>query len=264
MRILSLNAWGGAMYDDLADWLPTTDAEVVCLQEVTRTRGLSGWTSFGDDARQLPQRADLHDDVRALLPDHDPYFAASDVGPVVDDHGATHHQEFGIATYVGPRAARLEWTTSFVHGDHASYDDRWPADRPRVAAAMRVDVPHQPTTTIVQLHGLRDPAGKHDTLAREAQAHRLADLAQRVAHDGDLAIVCGDFNVLPDSVTFEILQERMGLTDLVGDTDTRTSRYDKKPRSASYMLVSDPTLVRDFDVVTTPEVSDHRALRLET
>ena len=37
MRIVSLNTWGGAMFDQLAPWLETVDADVLCLQEVTRT-----------------------------------------------------------------------------------------------------------------------------------------------------------------------------------------------------------------------------------
>jgi endonuclease/exonuclease/phosphatase family metal-dependent hydrolase len=52
----------------------------------------------------------------------------------------------------------------------------------------------------------------------------------------------------------------LGLTDLVRDADTRTSRYLKPVRHASYLLVSAPAKVRHFEIVTAPEVSDHRAL----
>ena len=37
MRILSLNAWGGLLYDRLVPWLVETDADVICLQEIVRT-----------------------------------------------------------------------------------------------------------------------------------------------------------------------------------------------------------------------------------
>jgi endonuclease/exonuclease/phosphatase family metal-dependent hydrolase len=74
--------------------------------------------------------------------------------------------------------------------------------------------------------------------------------------------VCGDLNLLPNSETFEILREA-GLVDLVGTADTRGSRYVKPVRHASYLLVSDPAAVRRFEVLTEPEVSDHRALLLE-
>ena len=37
MRIVSLNAWGGAVFGPLVEWLPRCGADVICLQEVTRT-----------------------------------------------------------------------------------------------------------------------------------------------------------------------------------------------------------------------------------
>lgn len=103
------------------------------------------------------------------------------------------------------------------------------------------------------------PAGKGDSPARRAQARRLTELCTNLAGPDDVAVVCGDLNVLPDSETFGLLGE-IGLTDLVGDADTRTSQYGKPVRHASYLLVSARSRVRGFEIVTTPEVSDHRAL----
>lgn len=75
-------------------------------------------------------------------------------------------------------------------------------------------------------------------------------------------MVCGDLNVQPDSETFTVLGA-IGLVDLVGTTDTRTSRYPKPGRHANYLLVSDPDAVKRFEVLTEPEVSDHRPLVLD-
>ena len=41
----------GAMFDELAAWLPECGADVLCLQEVTRTPDLDGWTRFSDAER---------------------------------------------------------------------------------------------------------------------------------------------------------------------------------------------------------------------
>jgi len=145
VRLVSINAWGGAMYGQFAAWLPQINPDVLCVQEVTHTHGHTGWTSFDDGDHALPQRADLLTDVRQA---------------------------------------------------------------------------------------------------------------------GDLAVLCGDLNLLPHSETFDVLREA-GLVDLVGTADTRGSRYVKPVRHASYLLVSDPAAVRRFEVLTRPEVSDHRALLLE-
>lgn len=263
MRIVSLNAWGGAMFDALAGWLPRCGADVLCLQEVTRTPGLGGWTRFADGERTLPQRASLFDDVRSLLPRHQGVFVTCDAGPVQDGDGRSHRQDFGIAIFVDERIPVIGQESSFVHGDFVDHD-RWPiTDRPRVAQGVRiVDRTTDRTVTVVHLHGLRDAAGKHDTPARRDQAHRLADLVSRARSPQDFTVVCGDLNLLPHSETFDVLAG-LGLRDLVGTADTRTSRYAKAARNASYLLVSDPAAVQRFEVLPEPEVSDHRALVLD-
>ena len=112
------------------------------------------------------------------------------------------------------------------------------------------------------MHGLRDAAGKGDTQVRIAQAQRLAALSQSVSRGADFSVLCGDFNVLPDSKTFTILR-RVGLIELIRDRDTRTSRYEKPVRHANYLLVSDVSAVIRCDAPPEPEVSDHRFLELE-
>jgi endonuclease/exonuclease/phosphatase family metal-dependent hydrolase len=119
--------------------------------------------------------------------------------------------------------------------------------------------------SIVQMHGLRDLNGKMDTPERVAQAQRLSALTQVVMQGNDPLVVCGNFNVEPDSATFDILKQ-LELIDLVtsrGFTDTRTSHYKKPGRYADYMLVNPFVEVVSFQVVEQPEGSDHRPLILE-
>jgi endonuclease/exonuclease/phosphatase family metal-dependent hydrolase len=263
MRIVSLNAWGGAMFDDLVEWLPACGADVLCLQEVTRTPALQGWTVFEDVERQLPQRANLFDDVRRAMPGHQGFFVASDAGPVSDDRGQEHRQDFGLAIFVDERLPVVGQAAEFVHGafvDHAT----WAAsDRPRLAQGVRlVDRAANRRVTVAHVHGLRDAAGKQDTPARRRQAERLAELVERLRGPDDLVVLCGDLNLLPGSETFDVLRQ-VGLVDLVGDADTRTSRYPKPVRHASYLLVSDADAVTSLEMPATPEVSDHRPLILE-
>jgi endonuclease/exonuclease/phosphatase family metal-dependent hydrolase len=262
VRILSLNSWGGALYDRLAGWLPEVGADVVCLQEMTRAPGHDGWTTFADGERSLPQRANLFDDVRALLPDHGAHFAASDAGPVIGADGRPHREEVGLGLFVADRLRTIDVQSRFVHGRFSEHEV-WPTGgRPRIAQAVRLLDRTARPVTVVQLHGLRDPAGKGDTPARCEQVRRLASFVDAVRKAGDVTIVCGDFNLLPTSDTFAVLG-RLGLVDLVRDADTRTGHYAKAVRHASYMLVSDPAVVHRLDIVAEPAVSDHCALVLE-
>ena len=84
----------------------------------------------------------------------------------------------------------------------------------------------------------------------------------RTRAQDDLTIVCGDLNLLPTSETFAVLGE-LGLSDLVGDADTRTSHYAKDVRHANYLLVSHPHEVTAFAIRASPEVSDHRILQVD-
>lgn len=263
MRIVSVNAWGGTMLDELTGWLTGCGADVICLQEVCRTPGATGWIDFDDGERSFPQRADLHGDLVRAMPDHQAFFLACDSGPVRDGRGIVRRQDFGIGTYVGPVVPVIGLQSAFVHGNYRMHDE-WPtSNRPRAALAVRVADPRSGRpVTVVQVHGLRDRAGKHDTPARDEQARRLATLVGRARADGDIAVLCGDLNLLPSSRTFGVLSA-VGLTDLVGEADTRTSRYAKPVRHASYLLVSDPAAVRSFSVLSRPEVSDHRPLIVE-
>lgn len=267
MRLVSLNAWGGARYIALAGWLPRVGADVVCLQEVTRTPAISGWTTFRDDERELPQRANLFADVTGLLPRHQGSFDASDAGPVLiaDEGGGSvsHRQDFGLATFVDERHPVVGRLSEFVVGEFTDHE-RWPSDgRPRLVQGVRLlDRTDGRYVTIMHLHGLRDTSGKDDTAARHHQAERLVALVERLRRPDDLTIVCGDLNILPDSLTFDLLAD-IGLVELVGWADTRTSSYTKPIRHADYLLVSDPNVVGNLEIPARPEVSDHRPLILD-
>lgn len=264
MKTISLNAWGGAMYDSLIEWLPVCEADILCLQEVTCTSGLGDWTRFDDGERVLAQRANLFADVSAALPHYKGIFLTSDSGPVLDTHGIRHQQDFGIAMFVHERYPIICSRTTFVHGNYIDHVE-WPiTDRPRIAHAVRlVDRASDRIVTIAHMHGLRDPDGKGDSPARRAQATRFSDLITESCSKDDFVIACGDFNLLPDSETFRILDASCGLVDLVGTSDTRTSKYTKPCRHANYMLVSEPENIYRFSAPPTPEVSDHRFLCLD-
>ncbi len=262
VRVVSLNAWCGGMLEPLMQWLPGCGADVLCVQEVTWTPGHDGWVTYLDADRTSRQRSSLFDDLRRALPQHQAHFFTCDTGPVRGEDGETHRQHFGIATLVAPHLAIIGGEASFVHGDFVHHDE-WPSeDRGRIAHGVRVVDDEGLTATVTHLHGVRMASGKGDTPQRRRQAEQVAALVGRVRRPGDVVVVAGDLNILPDSETFDVLG-RAGLTDLVGRADTRTSTYTKPLRHADYVLVSDPDAVAAFEILAAPEVSDHRPLMLD-
>jgi len=265
LRIVSLNAWGGRLHEPLMPYLVDIDADVLCLQEVVRTLDAeSEWLVYRDHGVELLQRANLFEELKAALPAHDAFFSPVARGDLFDGDRRLQ-SEFGLATFVRRTYPIIGQAVGFIHGEFSA--DGWgPHPRSRNAHCIRLfDYEHGYPITIAQMHGLRDIEGKGDTPARRRQADALVELIRQVRQDGERLVVCGDFNVLPGSVTFEILG-RLGLVDLVtsrGHGDTRTSHYRKEPRFADYMLVTPDIEVINFDPVAEPEVSDHRALLLD-
>ena len=90
---------------------------------------------------------------------------------------------------------------------------------------------------IAHMHGLRDLRGKMDTPERFDQAHRFAALVRSVAELNDRIVICGDFNVEPDSQTFDVLAE-FGLTELVTERGFSGTRSSSCRRTALQIMCS--------------------------
>lgn len=267
LRIVSLNAWGGAVWSALQPWIGSIAADVLCLQEVIRAPEPSpDWLQYQDSNRHLDQRADLFADVSACLPGYQSSFAPAARGPLRDAEGRVYRSEHGLGVWVAPHLAVSAQASAFIHGTFRS--DGWGAEPvPRAMQMLRIaDGDTGRAMVIAHLHGLRDPSGKGETPERDRQADAIVAALTAFAAPEDRMVLAGDFNLLPGSATFDLLA-RIGLADLVtgrGITDTRTRLYKKPQRHANYMLVRDNAEVLAFDAPAEPVVSDHRALVLDT
>ena len=116
--------------------------------------------------------------------------------------------------------------------------------------------------TIINFHGLWTKGiNKTDTEDRIEQSNRIAEFIKNLSHD---FILCGDFNLLPETESMAIL-EKAGPRNLIkeyGITSTRTHFYGKPEKYADYIFVSKGINIKDFKVLPE-EVSDHSALYLE-
>jgi endonuclease/exonuclease/phosphatase family metal-dependent hydrolase len=265
MKVMCLNGWGGTLHGSILAYVAAEQPDVLCLQEVVHSpESKKEQLTYRDGDHVLPQRANFFRDVATALPDHNAIFCPAAQGVLWDGDVAIRSQ-WGLATYVRSSLTIIAQAQGFVHktfspdgfGDHP---------RSRNAHAVRLyDNQRRAAISIAHMHGLRDLRGKMDTPERAQQARRLLELSRRVSEPGDLNVICGDFNVQPDSETLALFRDS-GLTELVtsrGYDGTRTSHYNKPGRFADYMLVNRETEVLRFEVVHHPEVSDHCPLVLE-
>lgn len=265
MRIMCLNGWGGRLHGPLQAFLRDVSPDILCLQEVVHTPAArKAWLDYRDGGHTLPQRANFFRDVCAVLPGHAAFFCPAAQGVLWDGEEPVPSR-WGLATFVRADIPVIAQAQGFVHKGF-SPDGYGEHPRSRNAHALRLhDFERGWPVVVAHMHGVRDPAGKMDTPERLAQARRLAGLVAAIAEPDDRLVVCGDFNVEPESRTFAVLRE-LGLSDLVagrGFSGTRSSHYTKPGRFADYMLVNDAVYVLSFDVVDAPEVSDHRPLLVE-
>ena len=119
--------------------------------------------------------------------------------------------------------------------------------------------------TVANFHGLWVHAPKTDTPERIAQAETIKNF---LASRNNPKILCGDFNLLPNTRSLAIMSE--GMRELItefGITSTRTPLYrhfhnPDELNFADYMLVSPDVDMKKFEVLSDV-VSDHAPLYLE-
>ena len=99
------------------------------------------------------------------------------------------------------------------------------------------------------------------SVGKPERMKKIAELIKTI--EGEV-VICGDFNLLPDTKSIKMLEEA-GLVNLIKEyriTSTRTSLYSKSEKFADYIFVSKGVSVKDFKVLSD-EVSDHTPLYLE-
>ncbi len=261
---MCLNGWGGKLYDQLLPYLTKQNPDILCLQEVVHTPATEKeWLTYRDGNHVLPQRANFFQDVQTALPNHLGTFCPAAQGVLWDENTEIPSQ-WGLATFVRRSYPIIAQLQGFVHKTYSphNYGEH---PRSRSAHAIRVfDYGKNKPVVVAHMHGLRDLNGKMDTPERARQAHKLVSFTNELTENNDAVVVCGDFNVGPNSETLKIMAEA-GLTDLVTTRTsggTRTSHYKKPGKYADYMLVNEQTNVVDFKVIFEPEVSDHCPLIL--
>lgn len=270
MRVLSLNAWGGRI-GGLLEYLSSADADIYCLQEIYDSPNEGTYSDAAGlvrDGKPLVH-ARLFEELKRALPGHTGHFFPATAWELRDiPKEEIVPCQFGIATFIRKGTVVEASETKFVYQDYR-HVPQVEAPTPRLAHAVRLLYKKGPPVVVAHMHGLWIPEGKHDTPARIEQAHKLLRLLEDVAEVGDSVVLCGDFNVLPGSQTFKVLQ---GLSDLVvggGHNSTRTPLYYNDPKKkgeplfADYMLVSPGVKVKKFEVVRNPVVSDHCPLVLD-
>jgi exonuclease III len=251
MKLISLNTWSGRGGNKaLLDFFKQhKDVDVFCLQEV--------WEGGEDYAPIWATGIDAIDtklvtNIKNALPDHECFFRP-------------HYMDwYGLAIYAKKSLKIQEEGDIFVFKERedAFKDDEGGTaiNHARNLQYLTVETP-KGSRTIANFHGLWNGKSKEDTDERFTQADNITRFLKDIKNPH---VLCGDFNLLPESKTFKQLED-LGMKNLIKEfsiKSTRSSYYKKPVPFADYTLVSDDVKVNEFKVLPD-EVSDHLAMYLD-
>ncbi len=196
-----------------------------------------------------------YNDIINMLPGYAGYFSEYGEKGYYSEDSQKLDFKYGIATFV-----RKDFNQSFLGGITLyNLDTKWNDYSGNFAAgaAMAVKVERY---SIINIHGLWQGSIKNDTEAKIKQSEKILDFAKNI--DG-LKIICGDFNLLPDTKSIKLFRDKY--QDLILDyrvTDTRGSLYAKDSRYSDYVFADGNISIKNF-YSSDVKVSDHLPLVIE-
>lgn len=255
MRLLSLNIWGGKLFEPLITFLKeeSSGIDIFCFQEVFST--LSGRTESHEG------RANVFSEIAKSLPDFAGYFQAHhdyhDYSGRVD-----FHISYGLAIFIRKNFTVTTTGDFFVNANRNVFAPEPDIFSPAPRNLQYLQFQQQNSLfSIVNFHGIWiKNSHKYDTPERLEQSRRVRSIVDLMP---ERKILCGDFNLLPATRSYGILKEEMvDMIEKYTISSTRSSLYTKNEKMANYMLVSPDIRVHDFTVPNVT-VSDHLPLILD-
>jgi endonuclease/exonuclease/phosphatase family metal-dependent hydrolase len=243
MKLITLNIWGGKVFDPLIDFFKkhAKDTDIFCLQEVFNNSS-STKSKVQENAKQ-----DIYSDIALILKEFDGYFAPTQEG----EESLTMFVKKSLGVQEVSEKFVYRWKNAMENNDPSTYG---------INVQYAKFTKENKNYMICNLHGHWTPNFKGDNPARLEQSHNIKKLLDNF--DG-AKVLCGDFNVAPETESMRILEEKMSnLVKKYGVTSTRSKFYTGEVKFADYILVSPEIRVKDFKVLQDV-VSDHLPLFLE-
>ncbi len=240
MKLITLNIWGGHVHRPLLEFIEShREVDVFCFQEMYH----NAESKVSTDDRTV--HLNIFSELQDLLPNHRAFFK-----PAVQNI-------YGIGMFIKDDIEVLEEGEITIY-DNPNYQGMGPSHS-RNLQWVKCRIDHQ-ELIILNVHGLWNGKGKTDTPDRITQSQNIKNFMDAIPCP---KILCGDFNLRPDTASIEILEN--GLNNLIkihGVTSTRTSLYPKEEKFADYIFTSPEIIVNAFETMND-EVSDHAPLFLD-
>jgi len=245
MKIIQINGWQGKLLPFLLPFMQKGNPDILCMQEVTFSNV---------KAAKLPILGllDYGETVGKHFSDYyfSPLFSFQALGAKVD---------YGNAVFSKHRLEKKE--TVFVNNSYKSNETAKNFTKNIVnlqLVSLKID---SKILSVSNHHGFHelDPLGSNHSTEVMNKAIR------HLKHTRSPIIVCGDFNINPQSPAMKEVRV-LGLRNLTVESGTKSTlskiHYAKKQVVCDYIFVSEDVKVKNFKV-SEEIVSDHKALILE-
>jgi endonuclease/exonuclease/phosphatase family metal-dependent hydrolase len=240
MKLITLNIWGGHLRNPLLKFIHNNrEIDIFCLQEVY----YNAHRTITDREREIS--LNIFSDLQKLLPHHHALFK-----PAVEN-------VYGLAILIKKNIDIIGEGEINIHQKQHYPGIGLNHDRNLQWIECKFN---NLIFSILNVHGLWNGRGKKDTPERINQSNRIRQFMDSV---NTPKILCGDFNLRPDTESIKILEAGMSnLITMHNIHSTRTRFYTKEEKHADYILTSPELIINEFKVMED-EVSDHSPLYLD-
>lgn len=240
MKLITLNVWGGHLRNPLLRFIHNNrHVDFFCLQELY----FNAHRTISTKERELS--LNIFSDLKKLLPDHQAIFK-----PAVE-------HVYGVGMFIRNDIDILGEGEINIHQRQHYPGIGLNHDR----NLQWIECNHNNKIfSVLNVHGLWNGKGKKDTPERIIQSQRIRQFMDTI---NTPKILCGDFNLRPDTESMRLLEH--GMRNLITSNQiksTRTRFYTKQEQFADYVLTSPEVKVNQFSVMKD-EVSDHAPLLLD-
>lgn len=242
MKLITLNIWGGHLRNPLLKFIHEhRNVDVFCLQEVY----YNAHRTIENKDKEKELSLNIFSDLQKLLPDHHAIFK-----PAVEN-------VYGVGMLIKNTIDIIGEGEINIH--QKQYYPGIGLNHERNLQWIECELDNK-IYSILNVHGLWNGKGKKDTPERINQSERIRQFMDTI---NTPKILCGDFNLRPDTQSMEILEQGMNnLIKIHNIRSTRTRFYTKEEKFADYILTSPEIVVKQFTVLED-EVSDHAPLYID-
>lgn len=259
MKLISLNTWGGKIYQPLINFIKkqSEDTDIFCFQEMHDTNT--------EIKSSHSYRANLLTEIKNILPGFKVFYFPVMKGVDEEANPVDFNLTQGQAIFV-KNEIRVNQTENYFIFKEEGF------------TTLKKDFSNLPTPLqyisfrsndrelfIFNFHGSPIPGNKLDTDKRLMEARKVKDI---IESKRGAKILVGDFNLLPKTQSIKIVESY--LKNLIKEFNIKKTRSNLSPfygtsefqKFADFTFVSNDINVKSFQVPDLP-ISDHLPMILE-